>query len=197
MKVKELPLGELHPYENNPRFNADAVEKVAASIKEFGFLVPIVVDKNNVIAAGHTRYEAAKMLGMEKVPCVVEDSLNEKQIRAFRLADNKVAEIASWDFAKLQTELNELSDQFNFQDFGFTSFSQDFSTEQEEESGSADGMDDSEEDYYRITYEIVFENEDQQAEWYRFISAIKKKWPNVDTIASRILCATREWMKEG
>ena len=197
MKVKELPLGELHPYENNPRFNADAVEKVAASIKEFGFLVPIVVDKNNVIAAGHTRYEAAKMLGMEKVPCVIEDSLNEKQIRAFRLADNKVAEIASWDFAKLQTELNELSDQFNFQDFGFTSFSQDFSTEQEEESGSTEGMDDSEEDNYRITYEIVFENEDQQAEWYRFISAIKKKWPDVDTIASRILCATREWMKEG
>lgn len=197
MKVKELPLGELHPYENNPRFNADAVEKVAASIKEFGFLVPIVVDKNNVIAAGHTRYEAAKMLGMEKVPCVIEDSLNEKQIRAFRLADNKVAEIASWDFAKLQTELNELSDQFNFQDFGFTSFSQDFSTEQEEEPGSTDGMDDSEEDNYRITYEIVFENEDQQAEWYRFISAIKKKWPDVDTIASRILCATREWMKEG
>ena len=197
MKVKELPLGELHPYENNPRFNADAVEKVAASIKEFGFLVPIVVDKNNVIAAGHTRYEAAKMLGMEKVPCVIEDSLNEKQIRAFRLADNKVAEIASWDFAKLQTELNELSDQFNFQDFGFTSFSQDFSTEQEEESGSTEGMDDSEEDNYRITYEIMFENEDQQAEWYRFISAIKKKWPDVDTIASRILCATREWMKEG
>lgn len=197
MNVKELPLGDIHPYEDNPRFNADAIEKVAASIKEFGFLVPIVVDKNNVIAAGHTRYEAAKMLGLEKVPCVIEDTLNEKQIRAFRLADNKVAEIASWDFGKLQKELSDLSDMFNFQDFGFTTFSQDFSTEQEEESGSSEETEDEDDDNYRITYEIVFANEDEQAEWYRFISSIKKKYPDVDTIASRILCAVREWMGEG
>lgn len=196
MNVKELPLGDIHPYEDNPRFNADAIEKVAASIKEFGFLVPIVVDKNNVIAAGHTRYEAAKLLGLKTVPCVIEDTLNEKQIRAFRLADNKVAEIASWDFGKLQKELSELSDMFNFQDFGFTTFSQDFSTEQEEESGSSEETEDEDDDNYRITYEIVFANEDEQAEWYRFISAIKKKYPDVDTIASRILCAVREWMGE-
>lgn len=197
MKVKELPLGELHPYEDNPRINTEAIDKVAASIREFGFLVPIVVDKNNVIAAGHTRYEAAKLLGMEKVPCVVEDTLSDKQIRAFRLADNKVAEIAAWDFTKLNKELQELSEDFNFQDFGFTSFAQDFSTEQEEGNDEPEGNLDDEEDNYRITYEIVFEDEDQQAEWYKFISAVKKKWPDVDTIASRILCAVREWMKEG
>lgn len=196
MKIQEMPLDALHPYENNPRNNSEAIEKVAASIREFGFLVPIVIDRNGTISAGHTRYEAAKALGLEKVPCVVAEDLTDEQVRAFRLADNKVAEIAAWDFGKLNKELAELSDQFDFSEFGFNSFSQDFSTENEDD-GSDDMPAAEAEDNYRIVYEIAFNNEDEQAEWYRFISAIKKHYPEKETIAERILCAVREWMKEG
>lgn len=85
MDIVSLKLSELHPYENNPRQNDDAVDAVAASIKEFGFKVPIVVDKNNVIVAGHTRYKAAKKLNLKTVPCVVADDLSEEQVNAFRL----------------------------------------------------------------------------------------------------------------
>lgn len=89
MDIVQKGLGELSPYENNPRVNDEAVDAVAASIKEFGFKVPIVIDAQGVIVAGHTRYRAAKKLGLEAVPCIVADDLSEEQIRAFRLADNK------------------------------------------------------------------------------------------------------------
>lgn len=91
---------------------------MAASIKEFGFKVPIVVDKNNVIIAGHTRLKAAQKLGLEEVPVIVADDLTEEQIKAFRLADNKVSELADWDFNALGLELAGLEidmSQFNFE----------------------------------------------------------------------------------
>ncbi len=119
LEVKNFKLDEIHPYENNPRFNKDAVSKVAASIKKFGFKNPILVDKNNVIIAGHTRLEAAKKLGLEEVPCIVAADLTEKQAKALRLADNKVAEFSTWDYLKLDQELTELGDAFDFKDFGF------------------------------------------------------------------------------
>lgn len=97
MNIVELSIHDLVPYENNPRNNLEAVEYVANSIEKFGFKVPIVVDTNNVIVAGHTRYMASKKLGLETVPCIVADDLTEEQIKAFRLADNKVSEIATWD----------------------------------------------------------------------------------------------------
>lgn len=118
MKVEERKLTELHPYEKNPRKNDAAVKYVAESIKEFGFKVPIVIDSNGVIVAGHTRYKAAKKLKLETVPCIVADDLNEEQIKAFRLADNKVAEKAEWDFDLLSSELDELLD-FDMSVFGF------------------------------------------------------------------------------
>lgn len=108
----------LIPYENNPRRNDQAVEMVTRSIKEYGFRVPIVIDKDNVIVTGHTRLKAALNLGMRDIPCVVADDLTSDKIRAFRLADNKTAEVAEWDFEKLQEELSELSEKFA-QDFGF------------------------------------------------------------------------------
>ena len=116
MKVKNVKIDDLKPYENNPRNNDGAVQYVANSIKQFGFQVPIVVDKNNVIVAGHTRYRAAIELGLEEVPVVVADNLTPEQVKAFRLADNKVAEKASWDYAKLGEELKEL---LNIDDLGF------------------------------------------------------------------------------
>lgn len=96
MEIIYLKMGDIHPYEKNPRNNAPAVDAVAASIKEFGFKVPIIIDKDNVIVAGHTRYKAATKLGFEEVPCIKADDLPEEQIKAFRLADNKVSELAEW-----------------------------------------------------------------------------------------------------
>lgn len=110
MQIIEKKIEELIPYENNPRKNEDAIQFVANSIKEFGFKVPIVIDKNNTIVAGHTRLLASKKLGIEKVPCIIADDLNEEQVKAFRLADNKVAEKSEWDYAKLDEELEKILD---------------------------------------------------------------------------------------
>lgn len=105
MNIKNINIKKLKPYEKNPRKNKKAVEAVANSIKEFGFKVPIVIDKENVIVCGHTRFKAAQKLGLEAVPCVIADDLSEEQIKAFRLADNKTAELAEWDFDLLEDEI--------------------------------------------------------------------------------------------
>lgn len=117
MNIVELRSADLKEYENNPRLNDNAVEAVAESILQFGFKVPIIIDKDNVIVAGHTRLKAAQMIGMEYVPCIIADDLTEEQIKAFRLADNKVSEFAEWDFEKLEAELAEL--QIDMAAFGF------------------------------------------------------------------------------
>ena len=118
MNIVNKRIDEIAPYEKNPRINKDAVKYVANSIREFGFKVPIVLDGNGVIVAGHTRYKAAKKLKMEEVPCIIADDLTEEQIKAFRLADNKAAEIAEWDFDLLSEELGNLMD-FDMTMFGF------------------------------------------------------------------------------
>ncbi len=105
LKIDYLPLSALHPYENNPRFNEQAVPAVAASIHRFGFNSPIVIDRENTIVCGHTRYLAAQSLGLKEAPCVRLDDLTDKQVKQFRLADNKVAERASWDEELLADEL--------------------------------------------------------------------------------------------
>lgn len=121
---------ELIPYVNNPRDNAGAVDAVASSIKNFGFKVPIVVDKGNEIVTGHTRLLAAKKLDMKKVPVIIADDLSEAEVKAFRLADNKVGELADWDFNILSAELAELENmdmsQFGFDDFIEDNFDTDF-----------------------------------------------------------------------
>lgn len=103
-------VNELIPYVNNPRNNEAAVDKVASSIQEFGFKVPIIVDSQNVIIAGHTRFKASKKLGLKEVPCIVSDDLTEAQIKAFRIADNKVSELATWDEELLSLELEQLAE---------------------------------------------------------------------------------------
>lgn len=119
MKIIEKKIGELQPYENNPRKNDKAVHFVANSIKEFGFKVPIVIDKEGVIVAGHTRYLASIELGLDEVPCLIADDLSDEQIKAYRLADNKVAELSKWDDDLLEEELRLLEESFNMSDFGF------------------------------------------------------------------------------
>lgn len=108
MQIIDRQVAELVPYENNTRHNEDAVKFVKASIQQFGFKVPIVISPENVIIAGHTRVLAAKELGMETVPCVIADDLTEEQMKAFRLADNKVSEASGWDWDKLDQELAEM-----------------------------------------------------------------------------------------
>lgn len=116
-KIIYKPVDELIPYINNPRKNDQAVDAVASSINNFGFKVPIVIDKYGEIVTGHTRLKAAKKLGLKEVPVIIADDLTENQVRAFRLADNKVAELAEWDEEILQAEL-DLTD-FDMEQFGF------------------------------------------------------------------------------
>lgn len=122
MQIIEKDPAELIPYENNPRYNDNAVPAVAASIKEFGFKVPIIIDKNGVIVAGHTRHKAALQLKLQKVPCIIADDLTDTQIKAYRLADNKVGELAEWNDDFMFLELSELDAlgvdmlQFGFED---------------------------------------------------------------------------------
>lgn len=118
MDIISVPINQVKPYKYNPRRNDAAVEGVAASIKRFGFKVPIIIDKDNVIVAGHTRLKAAKKLGLKEVPCIMADDLDEEELRAFRLADNKVAEAATWDMGLLQAELNDILS-IDMEEFGF------------------------------------------------------------------------------
>ncbi len=129
MNIQMLKLSDIKPYEKNPRKNNEAVKYVAESIKEFGFKVPIVIDKDNVIIAGHTRYKAAKRLKMKEVPTIIADDLTDEQVKAFRLADNKVAEKAEWDFDLLPLEINDI---VNI-DMGAFGFDLDFSGGVEEQ----------------------------------------------------------------
>ena len=132
MEIKYFTLSEIKLYERNPRKVDRAVDYVANSIREFGFKVPIVVDRHNVIVCGHVRYKAAKKLKLESVPVIVADDLTEEQVNAFRLIDNKTQELSTWDFSKLIAELDELTDEFNMQQMGFNE-------QKEKKSGSGSG----------------------------------------------------------
>lgn len=141
MEIIYKNIDELIPYENNPRLNDEAVEYVKNSIKEFGFKVPVVIDKDNVIIAGHTRIKASKELGIKDIPCIIADDLSEEQVKAFRLADNKVAEKSTWDYSKLDEELDSILDidmsMFNFENIEETNlddFFEDNDNKKEKES---------------------------------------------------------------
>jgi ParB-like chromosome segregation protein Spo0J len=110
MKVELVTLNRVIPYARNPRKNDAAIAKVAASIKEYGFRQPIVVDVDMVIIAGHTRLQAAQQLGLQKVPVHIADGLSPAQIKAYRLADNRTHEDAEWDEELLAIELGELDE---------------------------------------------------------------------------------------
>lgn len=117
MIVKNVPISDIRPYGDNPRRNDEAVPKVAASIRRFGFQQPIVVDGNGVIIVGHTRYKAARQLGMDTVPVIYANELTPEQANEYRLADNKVGEIAEWDDRLLETELGSMGE--DMAEFGF------------------------------------------------------------------------------
>ena len=120
MKVDLIPIEKVIPYAKNPRRNEAAIAKVAGSIKEFGFRQPIVVDSEMVVIAGHTRLEAARSLGIANVPVHIAEGLSKSQIKAYRIADNRVAQEAEWDLDLLKIELSELRDEeFDLSETGF------------------------------------------------------------------------------
>lgn len=122
IQIEYIPIEEIREYENNPRDNDKAVDAVARSMKRFGVRSPAIIDRDNVLIAGHTRIRAAKKLGMTEFPCVYASGLSEDEIRAYRLADNKTAELAGWDYDKLCEEITALStDGF---DLNFTGFNE-------------------------------------------------------------------------
>lgn len=118
--IEMVDINDIVPYEYNARDNAKAVQSVANSITQFGFWMPCVLDSYDVLIAGHTRVEAAKLLGMDEVPCVRADHLTPEQVNAFRLIDNKVAEIADWDFDLLAGEMSKLDGFISWTDFGWS-----------------------------------------------------------------------------
>ena len=137
MNVIDVPVKSLKPYGKNPRKNDKAVEFVANSIRRFGFKQPIVIDANFEIVCGHTRWKASKVLGLETVPCVMADDLTPEEIAVYRLADNKTAEVAEWDFDLLEDEFNLIDpEEFDLSDFGF------FQDDEEPEKAPADIVED-------------------------------------------------------
>lgn len=144
MRIENIHTSKLIPYENNPRNNDEAVRYVANSIKEFGFKVPVVIDKNNVIVTGHTRLKAAKLLGMDRIPCIRADDLSEEQIKAFRIADNSVSDIAEWDFDRLGAEIGDITLDMDL--FGVTDI--DIPSDDAADDFSVSGDDEEEEDGY-------------------------------------------------
>ena len=150
MKVEAKSIDEIKPYENNPRDNDDAVDAVANSIKEFGWQQPIVVDNEGVIIAGHTRYKAAKKLGLKHVPAVVADNLTPDQVKAYRLADNKTAELADWDMDLLNDELDQIHN-IDMSDFGFDELDDDqIDTEPKVDDNEELSLDDFSDDKFEV-----------------------------------------------
>lgn len=118
LKIEYVDINSIKPYKKNPRKNEEAIPYVMESIKQFGFKNPVILDKENVIVAGHTRIESAKRLGITEIPCIYADDLTDEQIKAFRLTDNKVGEIAEWDIDLLDTELDDILN-IDMSEFGF------------------------------------------------------------------------------
>ena len=166
MNIVEKRIDEIRPYENNPRFNDEAVEYVAESIKQYGWKQPIVVDTGGVIIAGHTRYKAAKLLGMDTVPVLVASDLTADQVKAYRLADNKVSDFSQWDNKLLLQELDEIPDDM------FTGFdlSETYDNLLDETDNEAVEMNEA-----GTTYEVTFRSEDM-----RKIELIKQAWENMN-----------------
>jgi site-specific DNA-methyltransferase (adenine-specific) len=170
MQIVYKKVDELIPYINNPRRNDDAVDKVASSIKHFGFKVPIVIDQQNEIVAGHTRLKAAKKLGIKEVPCIVADDLDDNQIKAFRLADNKVSEAAAWDDALLGIEMFSIND-IDLTDFGFDVIN-------EEDFGTSFELRDGDKEPFQ---QMTFTLSDQQAEEIKEALSLAKDNNDVET----------------
>jgi len=194
MDIQEIEIDKIIPYINNPRKNLN-VDKVASSIKEFGFQQPIVVDKTNTIVVGHTRYEAAKKLGITKVPVQIAD-LSDTQARAYRIADNRLNQDASWDTKLLNIEFNDLlSKDYNLDSLGFTT--DELDTLFLKSSEDADiGLNENIEEDLDLTQETLsdvkmiqlFFNSENENKFREAVNKISKE-NNIDNISDAVLKA--------
>jgi ParB-like chromosome segregation protein Spo0J len=198
MDIQEIEIEKIIPYINNPRKNLN-VDKVASSIKEFGFQQPIVVDKTNTIVVGHTRYEAAKKLGITKVPVQIAN-LSENQAKAYRIADNRLNQDASWDTKLLNIEFNDLlSKDYNLDSLGFTT--DELDTLFLKSSEDADiGLNENIEEDLDLTQETLsdvkmiqlFFNAENESKFREAINKISKE-NNIDNISDAVLrCVLNE-----
>ena len=158
MEIVLKKLNELKPYAKNPRMNDDAVEYVMNSIKEFGFKVPLVIDKNGVIVTGHTRYKASQKLGLKEVPCIVADDLTDKQLQAFRIADNKVSDYSIWDNKLLLDELEDINFEI-FTGFDVSDLFEDIKDLNELDEKDTEVIDDNDEG---VVYVIQFKTQNKE-----------------------------------
>ena len=165
LELEYIEVDELIPYEKNQRIHStDQISKIANSIREFGFLNPIIVDENNVVVAGHGRIEGAKLLKMLSVPCVRAENLSQAQIKAYRIADNRLQDLSEFDEELLKQELELLQDEFNF-DIELMGFDLDFLIEDEEEDEVVEKDDESSEIIVAVG-SIKFEtSEDKYKKW--------------------------------
>jgi len=194
MEIQEIEIDKIIPYINNPRKNLN-VDKVASSIKEFGFQQPIVIDKTNTIVVGHTRYEAAKKLGINKVPVQIAD-LSDTQAKAYRIADNRLNQDASWDTKLLNIEFNDLlSKDYNLDSLGFTT--DELDTLFLKSSEDADiGLNENIEEDLDLTQETLsdvkmiqlFFNADNESKFREAVNKISKE-NNIDNISDAVLKA--------
>ena len=190
-KIELWNIERLQPYEKNARVHSkEQVGQIAASIVEFGFLNPILVDSNDGIVAGHGRLSAAKELALDEVPVVVLDHLTESQKKAYILVDNKLAENATWNEALLQEEIVAL----NLQDFDISVLGWDEDEIREIMEFDADETnndDDSEGTRGLgepiVSYNIIFDDEQQQQKWFDFLKDLKEQYPDESTIAEKII----------
>ena len=190
-KIELWNIERLQPYEKNARQHSkEQVGQIAASIVEFGFLNPILVDSNDGIVAGHGRLSAAKELALDEVPVVVLDHLTESQKKAYILVDNKLAENATWNEALLQEEIVAL----NLQDFDISVLGWDedeireimeFDADETENDDDSEGTRGLGEPI--VSYNIIFDDEQQQQKWFDFLKDLKEQYPDESTIAEKII----------
>lgn len=191
LEIKYIDINEIKPYPNNPRFNDEAVEYVKNSIKEFGFKVPMIIDKNNEIVAGHTRYKASLELGLKEVPCIIADDLSDEQIKAFRLADNKVSEKAQWNFDLLEEELNDILNidmsEFNFNELNV----EDLDTEFELPEGDKGNLE-------QMTFTLANEQADLIRGALDLINAedVQQTYGNTNKNGNAIYEVVKEWVEQ-
>ena len=189
MNIQEMEITKIIPYINNPRKNLN-IDKVASSIKEFGFQQPIVVDEENIIIVGHTRFEAAKKLGLEKVPVTIA-KLSKNQAKAYRIADNRLNQDASWDTKLLNLEFNDLiGDNYNLDHLGFTNDELDnlFLKDEKESEEELNPDDFPDEEISDVKMVQLFFNKENDEKFRQAIEKIYKKH-NIDNISDAVLRA--------
>jgi hypothetical protein len=180
LKIQYKPIADLIPYARNSRTHSDAqVAQIASSIKEFGWTNPVLLDGENGIIAGHGRVLAAQKLGESEVPTIELSHMDENQKRAYIIADNKLALNAGWDEEMLALEVADLKDAgFDLGLIGFSPF--EFDDEENDEPEQEKELN------FTIQYNIVFDHEEQQDDWYIFVKYLKEQYPDAETVAERL-----------